>query len=260
MGEVTKILLVEDDSIISMQIQRELEGWSYTVVGVAQSSEDAVLMALDLSPDLIMMDIVMQGKYDGIEAVEKIKRHRDIPVIYTTGYHDDETIERARKTNPEAYLLKPYRSFEIRAAIEIAIQRHQFQRKSREKEERYRNLFEKSINGIVIFQAQENYPDEVEDFLVVDVNPSLLQMMSGEKEQLAGKNFSELFPGVEGTELFSNLKKVITSKNPQRFKYYSSNYKKYYEVLAFSTRGNEVAAHFMNITPKNKHEKARQSS
>ncbi|HMK54645.1 MAG TPA: PAS domain S-box protein [Methanobacteriaceae archaeon] len=249
---------MEDDGIISMQMERKLEGWGYQVVGVVESSKKAVSKALESSPDLILMDIVLRGNSDGIGAVENIKRHLDIPVIYTTAYNDEATIERARKTNPEAYLIKPYESFQMQAAIEIAIQRHQFQKKLRKSEEKYRKLFEKSINGILICQAIEDSHHEVMDFLLADANPSFLRLMHLKKEDVVGKNASEVFSGVESSELFSNLKEIITFQYPKRFEY--SKNKNYYDIMAFPTGANEVAALVMNITTKKKYDIALQSS
>ena len=102
-----KILLVEDENIEAMDIKRTLESFGYEVPYVVSSSEEAVEKALDMMPDLILMDIILKGEIDGIETVSKIK-DLNIPVIYLTAHFDDKTIQKAKITELFGYIIKPY--------------------------------------------------------------------------------------------------------------------------------------------------------
>jgi len=114
-------MLVDDEAIIATQLEELLTPLGYEVAGIACSGEEAVGMAEELRPDLILMDILMPGKLDGIAAAQKIKEELDIPVIFLTGYADEELINRAKSLEPLGYVLKPFRGEQIRAAVEIAL-------------------------------------------------------------------------------------------------------------------------------------------
>jgi CheY-like chemotaxis protein/DNA-binding PadR family transcriptional regulator len=116
-----KILVVDDEAIITMQLEERLHAMGYTVAGMAASGEDAIEKARRLSPDLILMDIVMPGKLNGIEAAQVVLSEMDIPVIFVTSYADDAIIERARQARPYGYIVKPFNELEIKAAIEVAL-------------------------------------------------------------------------------------------------------------------------------------------
>ncbi len=118
-----KILIVEDEAVVSLDIARRLEKMAYEVVARVASSEEAIAAIEANAPDLILMDINLQGSTDGIETAEQIDRDYRIPVIYLTAYAGDSTIERAKQTNPYGYILKPFKERELRAAIEVALQR-----------------------------------------------------------------------------------------------------------------------------------------
>ena len=121
-GEIrtmARIVIVEDEVIITIQLEERLKKMGYQVVGRARSGQEAMETARSLNPDLILMDIIMPGNMDGIEAAEKIKRELDIPVIFLTSYADDTLINRAKKAEPFGYILKPYQEYEIKAAIEL---------------------------------------------------------------------------------------------------------------------------------------------
>ena len=117
------ILLVDDEAVITTQLEERLIRMGYSVVGRAASAEEGIEMARRLRPDLILMDIVMPGEMDGIDATEIIGREMAIPVIFLTAYGDDRYIERAKKVNPEGYIIKPYQENEIKAVIEIVMER-----------------------------------------------------------------------------------------------------------------------------------------
>ena len=117
---MSKILVVDDEAYISTQLEEHLTSMDYEVVGIATSGEGAISMAKNLNPDLVLMDIVMPGKLDGIEASEIITRELDIPVIFLTAYADDEFLERAKNVEPFGYILKPFQEKEIKAGIELA--------------------------------------------------------------------------------------------------------------------------------------------
>ncbi len=118
---MAKILVVDDEAIISMQLSEVLETMGYTVAGLAATGEDAVEKARQLLPDLILMDIVMPKKINGIEAARIIISELDIPVVFVTSYADDAIIEKAKQVRPYGYIVKPFNELEIKAAIEVAL-------------------------------------------------------------------------------------------------------------------------------------------
>ena len=102
-----RILLVEDEIIIASSIQKWLEDINYTVTGIAPSAEKAMMLIEQQIPDLILMDIMLQGDMDGIDLADKIHEKYSVPIIFLTAYSDENTLERARISGPYGYLLKP---------------------------------------------------------------------------------------------------------------------------------------------------------
>ena len=122
-----KILIVEDNLVSLMELEELLQQSGYGIAGTAENGLQAVRLALNLKPDLILMDIKLPGKMDGITAAEIIKSKMKIPIVYLTGHSEPEFLERAGKTNPHGFILKPYNGNQIKAAIEIALQVHENQ-------------------------------------------------------------------------------------------------------------------------------------
>jgi CheY-like chemotaxis protein/DNA-binding PadR family transcriptional regulator len=118
---MAKILVVDDEAIITMQLEERLTALGYGVVGMAASGEDSIGKARRLKPDIVLMDIVMPGKINGIEAAKQIYEELEIPVVFVTSYADDAIIEKAKSARPYGYIVKPFNELEIKAAIEVAL-------------------------------------------------------------------------------------------------------------------------------------------
>jgi PAS domain S-box-containing protein len=153
---MSKIMVVDDEAIITTQLQERLTLMGYEVVGKTSSGEKSINMAKRLKPDLILMDIVMPGKMDGIDASEIIRTRFDIPVIFLTAYADDELIKRAKDTGPYGYILKPFQEKELKAAIEVALNRKDWERLLSEYEERYRSVVDYAGDAIISVDDQAN--------------------------------------------------------------------------------------------------------
>jgi PAS domain S-box-containing protein len=129
-----RILLVEDEALIAMDLERRLERLGYSVTSIAKTADEAVRLAASHMPDLILMDIHLSGKRDGIEAAEEIRKILDIPVVFLTAHNDNDTVERARATGPFGYITKPFDKANLRIHIEIAISKHRTEKKLRQNE------------------------------------------------------------------------------------------------------------------------------
>ncbi|MCP1661629.1 MAG: PAS domain S-box protein [Methanocalculus sp. MSAO_Arc1] len=134
------ILIVEDEAVTAMAIQKSLTNLGYSVCGIAPTAEQAVNKARELDPDLILMDIKLAGKKTGIHAAAEINRHKNIPIVYLTAFSDDRIINAAKTTEPFGYILKPVREQELRTTIEMALYRHAMETKLREHEDTIRVL------------------------------------------------------------------------------------------------------------------------
>ncbi|MBL8057555.1 MAG: response regulator [Anaerolineales bacterium] len=124
-----RLLVVEDQAIIALDLQNRLAGLGYAVVAVEAYAEAALQQAERLRPDLVLMDIRLKGAMDGIQAAELIRAEQDLPVIYLTAHSDEATLQRARLTEPYGYILKPFEDRELQLAIEIALYKHQAEQK-----------------------------------------------------------------------------------------------------------------------------------
>jgi diguanylate cyclase (GGDEF)-like protein/PAS domain S-box-containing protein len=118
------IMIVEDEKIVARDLKSSLEGLGYLVPAIVDSGELAIQQAMDLKPDLILMDICLRGKVDGVKAAEIIVENLDIPIVYLTAHSDDTSLARAVITRPLGYLIKPFEERELRAAIEVALCQH----------------------------------------------------------------------------------------------------------------------------------------
>lgn len=145
-----KILIAEDEAIIAADLEKSLKKLNYQVVGIENSGENVIEAAGEKTPDLILMDIMLNGKINGIEAAQKIKEDYDIPVIYLTAYANEKTVQNAKITEPFGYILKPFDEIDLNSHIQIALYKHQANKKLIESEKRYRTLVETSPIAIGI--------------------------------------------------------------------------------------------------------------
>lgn len=123
----SRILVVDDERVVSLDIQAALKRLGYSVAGAAVTGEQSVDMAGKLRPDLVLMDVKLQGEMDGIEAAERISRLFDVPVIFLTAYSDEDTLARAKMSGPFGFLLKPFEERDLHSAIEVALYKHQME-------------------------------------------------------------------------------------------------------------------------------------
>ena len=120
---MARVLVVDDEAIITMQLEEKISSMGHKVVGMASSGEDAIAKARVVKPDIVLMDIVMPGKINGIAAAKVIHKELGIPVIFITSYADDKIIEEVKQVNPYGYIVKPFNELELKAAVQLALYR-----------------------------------------------------------------------------------------------------------------------------------------
>jgi two-component system cell cycle sensor histidine kinase/response regulator CckA len=143
-----RILVVEDERIVARDIQYRLTEMGHTVVNVSRGAEEAVQLADELHPDLVLMDIRLNGRVDGIAAAQEIRTRLHLPVVFLTAYADEDTLHRARVTEPFGYVLKPFDERELRTVIEMALYKQATEQRLRASEEKYRGIFDNAVEGI----------------------------------------------------------------------------------------------------------------
>lgn len=147
----TNVLVVEDESIVSKDIQHSLKKLGYNVVGAAATGEKAIQLAQESKPDIVLMDIMLKGDMNGIEAAEQIRTTMNIPVIYLTAYADEGTLARAKVTEPCGYIIKPFKEIDIHTSIEMAIYKHKRESDVRKERDMLYSIVENKDNKDFVF-------------------------------------------------------------------------------------------------------------
>jgi PAS domain S-box-containing protein len=179
-----QILVVEDDGIIAEHIREALQDLGYAVPAVASSGPQALDLAAEQSPDLVLMDIRLKGHMDGIETADQMRAHFRVPVVYLTAHTDRLYRERAARTEPFGYLVKPFDERELQATIEMALYKHRAEQKLRESEGRYATTL-RSIGDAVIATDRQGR--------VTFLNPAAEALTGWHQHEACGKDLAEIF-------------------------------------------------------------------
>lgn len=148
-----RVLIVEDEALIAMELKDRLERNHYTVCGVVARGEEAINRIEQFNPDVALMDVHLAGSLDGIETAKQLRAKMDIPVVYVTAYSDPLLVEQAVKTEAYGYLVKPFDERELRATIDLALYKHMMEQRVRENERRLAALFDQSTVGMAEINA-----------------------------------------------------------------------------------------------------------
>jgi PAS domain S-box-containing protein len=203
-----RILIVEDEQIISKTLRRSLQNLGYDVVATVTSGEDGVRTAEESRPDLVLMDISLEGEMDGIEAADEIRLRFDIPVVYLTGYAELDVLERAKETEPYGYLGKPVAMLDLRSTVETALYKHQMERRLRESERRYRQMFERNLTVKLLID-----PDSGD---IVDANSAAVEFYGYTLEELKQLKITDINL-LQREQVFQEMAKAKSEKKKHFF-------------------------------------------
>jgi len=179
-----KLLIVEDQVVIALDLKNTLENLGYTVTGIAGSGEECLELISGSKPDLVLMDIMLSGDIDGITAATILREAYDIPVIYLTAHSDETFLKKANLTGPYGYIVKPIEEKDLYTSIEIALHRSLLDRELKKSEIKYRTLFEQSLDPIFI-------ADDMGE--VVNVNQAMIDLFDYSLEEFSGLQLVSLF-------------------------------------------------------------------
>ncbi len=183
-----KVLIAEDEMIVAEDLAMTLQDLGYQVAGMASTGEQAIQLAQESKPALVLMDIKLAGDIDGIEASEQIRARFDIPVIFVTAYDEKDVLQRAKQTEPYAYLAKPFSYNILKITVETTLYKHAADKRLRESEEKYRLISESANVGIFTTSL---------DGAVLQANPAAAKM--------AGYESVQEFLAIRAEDLYSNL-------------------------------------------------------
>jgi PAS domain S-box-containing protein len=175
-----RILIVEDEQLTALFIKTLLLNNEYEIAAMALTGEEAVARAKEHRPDLILMDIMLQGDMNGVQAAHEIKKELNIPVVFITACSDEWAMEESKISEPYGYIIKPFVPKELISTMKMALYRYELQIKLQESEERFRLLFEKESDAIIIFDTASR--------IIFDINMAAQSLYGYEKNEVAGKD------------------------------------------------------------------------
>jgi diguanylate cyclase (GGDEF)-like protein len=253
-AQKTTILLVEDNAIVAFDMQQRLQKLGYQVQGIIASGEEAIQAVTRQAPSLILMDIFLDGRIDGIEAAKAILEITQIPIIFLTGHDDEETLNRAKITETFGYIIKPAESRDLHVAIEIALYKHSAAQALQKSEQQYRLLFDSMLNGFALHEVVQSDSGRPTDLLFLDVNPAFASFFDLPAKDIIGRSLRQLSDKVEPYWI-DILSKTAMSRESIRFDSYAGFVGKHFSVVAFSPQPRQVAAIFEDTTLRKNAEK-----
>lgn len=200
-----KILIVEDERITAQDIRLRLEDLGYSVCAMARSGEDAIEKARTHRPDMVIMDILLDGGMTGVEAADRIYRELNVPVVYLTSHSDEQTVNQASRTNAFGYLIKPVRDVELKTTLEIALSKFETEKRIRASEENYRVLVEGLGQAILKIGS---------DGKLLFVNRAAADWLGKSQAALTGRILREALPQTVAGRVAKLCSRVLGDRAP----------------------------------------------
>jgi PAS domain S-box-containing protein len=197
----SRILVVEDEIVLAKTLTRALRNMGYEVVGRVNNGEAAVEKAKETDPDLVMMDIMLDGEMDGIEAATRIRAFHDTAIIYLTAHTARDVFDRAKDTEPQAYITKPISPQELGRTVEMALYKHEADKRVRASEERFRTSLSHAPIGMAIINTEGR---------ILEANNSFQEMLGYTEDELTAmvvSDFTHPEDVEDSTTLIRNLLK-----------------------------------------------------
>ncbi|MFA8344342.1 MAG: PAS domain S-box protein [Rhodothermaceae bacterium] len=219
----SKIHIIEDERIVALDLKFKLQKLGYEIIGMSASGEEALEKIKNEKPDLVLMDIMLQGEMDGIHTANIIKEKYKIPFIYLSALSDEVTINRVKITEPYGYILKPFDIGDLKTNIEIALHKASIEKQLVESELKYRTLFATARDAVVTLD---------ENGIITSLNVKALEMFNYKEKEILEQSIKVLIPDIfvnhfsEGIKKFINLGKPLVGdiieitarrKNGERF-------------------------------------------
>ena len=219
----TNVLVVEDESIVSKDIQHSLKKLGYNVVGASATGEKAVELAHETKPDIILMDIMLKGEMNGIETADQIKKELNIPVIYLTAYADESTLTKAKVTEPYGYIIKPFKEVDLHTSIEMALYKYSKEQQVQKERDLFYSLIEnkgsvdfifvKSKSKLVKIKTSDIYfVEALKDYVVINTLETRYTIHSTMKDMQA-KLSSDEFIRVHRS-FITRIDKIVAIEYP----------------------------------------------
>lgn len=191
MKKATKILIIEDEMIIAANISLQLSSLGYEVTGIIPRGEEALLHIKGNKPDIVLLDIQLKGKIDGIETAEIMQKSFNIPIIYLTANADDAHFNRAKATNPYAFISKPFKKLDLQRAIELTVERIQTEDKTENASEEKSTPFILS-DSIFVKYHEKMVRVDIKDILYIEAERNYSRIHSKLKEYLLVMTLKDL--------------------------------------------------------------------
>jgi PAS domain S-box-containing protein len=181
---MTSIMVVEDERIVARNIEETLRHMGYDVLGSCATGAECLRRASEQRPDLVLMDVRLEGEVDGIQTAKLLRHRFDVPVIFLTAYADDDTCRRAREAEPQGYILKPFRASDLRTGIELAVFKHRLESELKDRERWYSTTLRAIDDAVITVDAEET---------VTFVNRVAEALSGSRQEQLVGQKLADVF-------------------------------------------------------------------
>ena len=183
-----RILVVEDEALVAENLRRCLLDLGYGVAGIADTAKEAIALAREHKPDLVLSDIRIKGPEDGTAAARTLGRELDVPVVFLTAHADEATLQRACQTGPFGYVVKPYSERDLRIAIEVALERHRSEKRVRRAERLLDATLRSIADAVIVTDAQGR---------ITFMNPVAEALTGGDANDAVGRELGAFFQGSE---------------------------------------------------------------
>jgi PAS domain S-box-containing protein len=194
------LLIVEDETIVAADLALRLKELGYAVLGTAANGEDALALAAEVRPELVLMDIRLAGAMDGVETAIELRSRLHLPVVFLTAYADSDTLQHAKVAVPYGYIRKPFDLLDLHAGVEMALYKHQAERKLQASEERHRTILQTAMDGFWLVDRQGR---------LLEVNASYCRMSGYSVPELLAMHISDLDANDTAADVAARMREAM---------------------------------------------------